>query len=354
MQANVKFSSRRFFLSLMLSSCAVILLQNYNIAENTSFTFNSICIFAGLAISALFFIPSIIIKKKTDSDFLKLSQRYTLKAKIPLAVFYSLYFIYVAEFFLLPYTDMFHTKYYSDASPLVICILLLACCVYAAYKGANVISRFGIFLFLFALLTNILIMGGSITSLDFKHYGFEIKGGASELLQNIVYFATPSFIAVIFACLSSYTKNFKFRQPFVSLLITGIKYSLVTFFIWFALGDYSARQDYQTFMLSRVAHFATFGGIESFYLALATMSVFMIISLLLCCITKSLGSNGELRNIIIFTAIIFVLYVTAVYNNSIQELLLNPLIFILLTFIAAVVIPTVYIFIWRKSNARKA
>lgn len=354
MQAKVKFSSRRFFLSLMLCACSVILLQNYNVAENTSFTFNAICILVGLAISALFFIPSVIIKKKTDSDFFRLSQRYTPRAKIPLAVFYSLYFIYVAEYFLLPYTDMFHTKYYPYTSPCIICFLLLACCVYAAYKGTNVITRFGIFLFVFALLTNILMMGGSITSLDFNHYGFEIKGGVSDFVQNTIYFITPSFIAVIFACLSSFTKNFNTRQPIVSLLITGIKYILIVFFIWFALGDYATRQDYQTFMLSRVAHFSTFGGIESFYLALATMSVFMIISMFLCCITKGLGSSGVLKNIIIFTAIIFVFYVIAEYNDLVQKLLINPLILILLTFIAAVIIPTAYIFVWRKSNARKA
>ena len=39
----------------------------------------------------------------------------------------------------------------------------------------------------------------------------------------------------------------------IALLLTGVKYALVLFFIVYAVGAYAARQEYRTFVLSRVA-----------------------------------------------------------------------------------------------------
>ena len=153
MQTEVKFSSKRFLLALLLCACSVILLQNNDLSPNASFTFNAICIAAGLAVCFLFFLPSLILKKQTDSDVLTLARRFTPKLRIPIAIFYALYFVYAALYFLLPYIDMFHTKYFPEVTPCLITFIMLLGCAYAACKGVNVISRFGIFLFLFALLT---------------------------------------------------------------------------------------------------------------------------------------------------------------------------------------------------------
>ncbi len=352
MQTEVKFSSKRFLLALLLCACSVILLQNNNLSPNASFSFNAICIASGLAICFLFFLPSLILKKRTDSDVPTLARRYTPKLRIPVAIFYSLYFVYGALYFLLPYIDMFHTKYFPGVTPCLITLLMLICCAYAACKGVNVISRFGIFLFLFALLTNILMFGGSLSELDLGHYGFEFSGDVNSFVQNTLYFVTPSFIAVIFACCSGVTRNFRFRQPVFTLIFTGLKYAAVIFFVRFALGDYAGRQTYPAFVLSRVAHFGPFAGIESFYLALATMSVFMIISLFLCCISRGACTEGNRKCVIIFTVIIFALYVTATYINSVKEILSNPVLLLLLTFAAAVMLPAAYIFVGRKSNAK--
>ena len=337
----------------MLCACSVILLQNYDLAQNGSFTFELLCLLCGLSICFVLFLPSIIIKRRTNFDFLTVANTAAPKLKIPLAVFYSLYFVFAAEYFLLPYTDMFQKKYYADVTPCMIALLLLVTCVYAALKGVNVITRFGIFLFAFAMLTNILMFGGSISSLDFTLYGFEFKGDISACFQNTLYFITPAFIAVLYACLSGATKNCKLRQAVFALIFTGLKYALVLFFVWFSLGSYAQKQEYQTFVLSRVAHFGSFGGIESFYLALATMSVFMIISLILCAVTKSVKRESDVKTVIVFAVIIFTAHVCGTYLNSVKEIFTNTIIFVILT-AAASLLPLGCVFIRRKSNARKA
>ena len=119
-------------------------------------------------------------------------------SNVPSACFYAVYFLYVSQYFLIPYCDMFCKKYYPDASPCLVAFLLLACCVYAAFKGANAITRFGIFLFALAMLTNILMFGGSVSSLDFDSGAWALKGEVPAFAQSAVYFATPCFIAALF------------------------------------------------------------------------------------------------------------------------------------------------------------
>lgn len=354
MQTEVNFSSKRFLLTLMLCACSVILLQNYDLSADSSFTFRLVCVFAGLAVCLLLFVPAIILKKRSDSDLLTLARGRSSSFSNFLAVIYSLYFLYTAAYFLLPYTDMFCKKYYSDTSPCVISFFLIAGCVYAAFKGVNVITRFGIFLFAFAMLTNILMCGGSLSSLNFAQNSFAFRGGINDLFIDVNYFITPSFIAVLFVCLSGYTHNFKIRQIVLSLFITGIKFASILFFVWFAVGAYATRQEYQTFVLSRVAHFGRFVGIESFLIGLATMSVFMIISLLLCCMCRSFKQNGSLPHIIGFSAVIFIIHLFAAYNQSIAAILTNPLIFNILNVIAAFVIPIVCMITERRGHREKA
>ena len=315
MQPNIKFSSKRLMLSLMLCSCSVILLQNHNVSPKNSFTVNLLCMLGGLAVSAVMFLPSVILKKTRDTDFLTVSAQSTPKLKIPLAAVYALYFVYAAEYFLLPYTDLFCKKYYPE----------------------------------FALLTNLLMFGGSITSLDFANDSFALKADWDSALSTVIYFCAPSFIAVIYACLAGETKNFTLKQPLFALFFTALKYALVLFFVSFAVGAYAQRQDYQSFILSRVAHFDGFAGIESLFVALATMSVFMIISLFLSCINKS-AQQGRLKNSILFAAIIFAVSFIAEWNNSVKEIFINDYIFIIFTAVVAVLIPLAYIFTGRKAK----
>ncbi|MBQ4251145.1 MAG: hypothetical protein II701_04400, partial [Ruminococcus sp.] len=62
--------------------------------------------------------------------------------------------------------------------------------------------------------------------------------------------------------------------------------------------------------------------------------------------------DGNRKCVLIFTLIIFALYVTATYINSVKEILVNPIPLLLLTFVAAVMLPAAYIFVGRKSNAK--
>ena len=163
MKQEVPLSSKRFLLTLTLCACAVILLQNHDLSRALSFPLALGAVAAGLIVCFLLFLPAVWLKKRWDSDVLTLVQSRGRAAQGMVAVIYSAYFLYVAAYFLLPYTDMFCKKYYTETNPCPVAFLLLACCVYAAFKGANVITRFGIFLFMLAMVTNFMMFGGSLS-----------------------------------------------------------------------------------------------------------------------------------------------------------------------------------------------
>ena len=156
---------------------------------------------------------------------------------------------------------------------------------------------------------------------------------------------------MVFACLAGDTVNFKLRHPVIAIALTGIKFALVLFFIAFAVGEYAQRQEYQTFVLSRVAHFGSFAGVESFYMALSTMSVFMIISLMLCCVGKAAKKSESLPFISCFAAAVFLLRLLAYNNNSVKEIFTAPLVFTVFSVIAAAVLPCVYLIRERSRHA---
>ena len=82
-----RFSSKRFLLTLMLCACSVILLQNYNLTQSSSFSFELLCLICGLSVCFLLLLPSIIIKRRTNLDFITVAGTAAPKLKIPLAVF---------------------------------------------------------------------------------------------------------------------------------------------------------------------------------------------------------------------------------------------------------------------------
>ena len=338
-------------LTLTLCACAVILLQNHELSQRLSFPLTLGAMAAGLAVCFLFFIPSVLLKSRHNTDALTLLRSRAKPVRALTAAICGASFLYIAVYFLLPYTEMFCKKYYPDASPCLIAFLLLGCCVYAAVKGVNVITRFGIFLFVLAMTTNLLLFGGCVSSLDFQNGGAFFSGEPEDFLQDMLYFATPCFIAALFACLCGSAKQFRTRHVTIALLMTGVKYALVLFFIVYAVGAYAARQEYRTFVLSRVAHFGSFSGIESFYMALSTMSVFMILSLLLCGVTKSAGKPGSLPLTAALTGGIFVLHWLAELFPFVRECFTRPLLLIGFSFLTAVVLPSVLLIQKRRQHA---
>lgn len=348
MRANLKLSSVQLMISFFVFSSAVIILQNFYAASDTSFLMNLICVVLGVLIAFLFFVPSIIIRSQTKLDFMSFAHLKTPNAIIFTSAFYAMYFVYAAGYFLVTYTEMFNQKLNPEGNIYVIAFLLLSACVYAVYKGINAITRCGIFIFAFSLLAFTLIFSGNIANLDFVNYSFTFNGSNSDFINNLSYFLTISVIAVIFACVSGKTKNFKIRHIVITMAATVVLFALAMFFVFFVLGDYGRQQSFQFFTLSKSAKFGTMNGMDSLYLSLSTSSVFLIISIITVCINKATGKIKNIKMALIFSLLIFILFICARNFNSVKEILINVHILNILTFVAAVLIPSIYLLFFRR------
>lgn len=348
MQTKIKFPSKRLLLLIFLAGVSVILLESFEIPKGTSFLFDLLTMISGFLITALFFIPSAIIKSRTALDFMSFAHIKTPNAIIFISAFYCLYFVYTAEYFLIKYCDMFSKKLNSEANIFAVALVLLAVCIYAAYKGTNAIARCSIFIFVFSFLVFVLIFAGNISNLKINATDLAFSGQKTDFINNTSFFLTPAFTAVIFAVLSGYTKNFRPRQIVFSIIITTIIFALILFFTTFALREYAFAQDYRCFLLSKTAHFGDVGGFDSLYLSISVLTVFLVISLILTCICKSTGKSSSLPIILVFSIIIFILFICANNFNPVKELLINHYLFNIFTFISAVVIPTFYLIAFRR------
>ena len=188
-----------------------------------------------------------------------------------------------------------------------------------------------------------MIFTGNISNIEINTKDFSFSGQKNDFINNTSFFLTPAFTSVIFAVLSGYTKNFRPRQIVFSVIITAIVFALILFFTTFALGEYAFAQDYRCFLLSKTTHFGNVGGFDSLYLSVSVLTVFLAISLILTCICKSTGKSSSLPIILIFSIIIFILFIYANNFNAAKELLINHYLFNILTFVSAVVIPTIYL-----------
>ena len=351
MQTKTELYLKRLLIVFFLSSSIIILLRNYNISKS-SFSFNLFSLIAGSLMSFIIFIPIYFLTKRTGVDFIAFAQRRTPAGIVFISMFYAVCFVYTAEYFLIKYSDMFVKKLNQEANIYVVAFITILLCAYTAHKGVNAITRSAVFLFAFSLVAYIVIFAGCIPSLDFTNNDFGINGTASDFLQNTLFFATPSFTAVIFTCISGYTPKLKLRQIGITIISTAILFSIILFFTYFALGNYGYNQEYHTFVLSKISHIGTMNGLESLYLSICTISVFLTISILLCSVRKNMCECGSLKIISIFALIIFALFICAENYNSIKEILINPICLLTLTIIGAIVIPTAYYLIFgRKTYA---
>ncbi len=324
MRVSVGFSSARLMLTLMLCGMSVILLENYNLSANQSFGLRMLSIAAGVGVCAVMFLPAAILKKRQNADISDALKSGNKLKRICFSVFFTAYLVFAAEYFLLKYTDMFTKKYYTDAPEWLIAALLLAVCAYAAYRGANAVTRFSVFLFGFVLIVYALIFGGAVGELEFSG---AVLGEASDgFVNDFLFFVTPSFAAVIFSLVSGYTKRFRIRHIFIAGGVLAAFFAAEELFERFALGAYANQQEYRFFLLSKIQRLGEIKGMEAMYMAVVTASVFCLTALSVCAV-KSVAEVSSLLNSVIFPVILFVLHLCAANFVFVREILSSVLIF---------------------------
>lgn len=353
MLARQRLSSVQLMIMLFLCGTPVVILQSFYAETKVSFLHTVIAAVVSAAILLLSLLPAAIIRRKTDCDFITFAQRTTPNAVMVITAVYCLYFVYAAVYFLGAYIEMMMGKINPNSNAYVLAFLLIAACVYGAYKGINAITRCAIFLFAFAVLAYFLIFCGNIANLDFSGNFYETES-ISDFFRETASLSALALLGVIYACTSGKTKNFRYKQPLFLVLALLALVLISEFFVYFVLGSYGRAQDFQFFTLSKTSKIGIMQGLDSVYLALSTSAVFALISMLLVCMNRSAERQSNLTMSVIFGTVVFALYVCSAANGFCREILSNPYIFLAFTAVC-VAVESVYFFIFRRRyNAKKA
>lgn len=126
---------------------------------------------------------------------------------------------------------------------------------------------------------------------------------------------------------------------------------LTLFFADFVIGAYSAQQPFSVQLLSKTAYFGDMKGFDSFYLAAVTACIFVFVTAVLISVSNCIVNTSSKRTLVfvsIIAFIIFVLFVCADSYNAVKELLLNNIFLTALNFISALLIPIIYLFVYRR------
>lgn len=347
MNTQAPFSSVRLAVALFVCGFSPLLLFNFS---DTDFTTCALSALFGFALVLFCFVPSAVIKRRTGLDFITLAKRATPSGIIFVFSYYALSLVFTATGFLLRYADMFSNSLNSQTNVYVLAVLLLLACIYAAHKGISVLTRSAVFIFALMTLFILLISCGNISNLNFNANVRALTPSYASFIHNISLIFSTSFIAVIFAFNSHKTNKFSIRQIVImtsALLLCAL---IFLFFISFSLGDYANRQPYQLYLLSKTANFGGVMGMDSLYLAAVTSGTFILISAVLLSLKQCGEGAGNMKILLLFALIIFVLFVCAESYNSVKEILTNPYILNTLNLISAVIIPAIYIFSSRKAG----
>ncbi len=343
-----QFSSVQLMLTLFVLSLPIILMQNYYAAFSDSFVINIIALAVEFAVALLYFVPSLIIKNKTGLDFHSFALRSTPSGVVFTAAFYAIYFVYIIEYFLLMYIDVFKTALNPYANGIVVAGLMLSAAFYAAHRGIRGVTRCGIFVFAFAIISFVLFFLGNIFDFNFAQENFNFSSDSTQLMTAISSAMTFSFVAIVFTSVCGSTKRCKIKHIVITIISIVLLCAVSMFFIWFVLAGYGKQQICQMFLLSKSSHFGFANGIDSFFLSLITLSVFTVLSVALICIGRASASTKKGGILLLFALIAFVLLICAEYFETVKNVLLSSYVFNVLTFIGAVLIPTIYIVIFRR------
>ncbi len=341
-------SSIQLMLTLFISMIAVFMIQSYNSDLSQSFLINIFCALSAVVLTLLYLVPSLVIRNKTKLDFFSFVHSASPSAEVFTAAFYSIFYIYVIVFFLLKYNDVFLDTINPEAGRFAVALIMLVVGAYAAHKGIGAVSRCGIFIFAFSLITFALVFCGNISKLDFDVNSLFISSYGGSVTSSASLFMQLAFIAVIFSSVAENTKKFRVRHIIITVFAGAVLMLLSIFFMWFVLGTYGTVQTYQMFLLSKAAEIGVMGGFDSFFLALSAMTVFVVISLGFISIDNAMGKRKKTYMTVMYGVIAYVLYICAENISFIKEILVSHTVFNALTFAAAVLIPSIYLIIFRR------
>lgn len=298
----------------------------------------------------ILFLPSYFLHKSTGCDVFNVFINKASVGRIAVSSLYALLFVFACVRFISIYVQILTTALNPNANKFVFAGGLLLVCAYSAYKGVFTSTRCALIASVVIAFCVIMVLLGNISDIELNNL---YRSNSIDSFFSGAFSILPvCILPVIFSLISG--EFFHSKSSFICFVIIAfISTVLLVFFINTVLGNYADDRKFPYFILSKNASFGQMASFDFLYMIAISLCVFVVVAVLLCCINKAVMVEQKGKNTVIFTILVFVLYICTEAFPKAKSFIQNDIIFVVLCFLYALVLP-IYALIKLKGGNKNA
>lgn len=294
-------------------------------------------IFIMIFVLAILLLPSYLLHKSTGCDTFNVFIKKSSAIKITFSSLYCILFVFAGVRFLSLYVDILVTALNPNANRFVLAAGILSVCAYAAYKGIYTSSRSALIGSVVIAVFVIIFLIGNISDVELSN--LYRSNSTNNFFSGMFSLLPVCLLPVVFSVTSGSFSHSK-SAFVVFIVISFISAVLLVFFMNTVLGDYADSREFPYFILAKNASFGQMASFDFLYMICISLCIFIVLSLLLCSVNESIGSEKRGKNTAVFTLLIFILYICTEVFESAKQLVQNDIVFVIMCAVYAVALPT--------------
>lgn len=292
----------------------------------------------GLVLSVVLSLPAVYLVKEKRNIF---EQKW-------LSILYGIYFLFLGAVSIGRFSFFASMELNEETQSLFLATIIIICCIYAAWLGAEPISRFGSFIFVLTVIGIISVVGFGMTDFSILNLFPFTQNETPDIFINSLSFACETSEILLLFVLAP-DVNGKIEKPFYwSMVVSFIVCAMLFFFSIGVLGNTASLSSFPFYELSQISKFDESERLDSVYTAFWIFAVFLKGTLFVYSAAKCFKIKGRSKGCIA-SGIGTLLFIWIIAEFRFFLRVQNW--FIIIPFLAfAVVIPVLFLIFRKKSK----
>lgn len=285
---------------------------------------------------AVLILPSYFLHKATGCNVFNIFIGKNSIGKIIFSSLYCILFVFACVRFVSLYADILISALNPDANKFVFTAGILLVCAYAAYKGDFTVTRCALIGSVVIAFFVIIFLLGNISDIELSN--LYRSNSTDNFICGMFSLLPVCILPVIFSVLSGGFSSS--RNVLIGFLIIALVSSVtLVFFMNTVIGGYADGRKFPYFILAKNASFGQMSSFDFLYMICISLCIFTVISILLCCINQASCAEKRGKNTVVFTLLIFVLYICTQVFPKAKELVQDDIVFTVMCAAYSVVLP---------------
>lgn len=344
MKSFVRVSVCQLFIMLYISRMVVNVTYSGHTSDVHSLQYGAVAALISLVITLLMVIP-VYLMFKTNNGRTVTDNSYLLFKKFGaiIAIIYGLYFLWVLINTLSQFNIMVTNVLNPTASVFILSLAVVVASMYGAYKGIEALGRASTIIFIFMVAALIILFCSLLPKADLLNLEPINIDNSEDIMKTVTNFIGKNFCIPAMAILLPFAKGNTRSGVVWWVVAVYISTALITILIIAVLGDYLQTQVFPVYSLTAVASLGVTKRLDGLFLGVWTAGMFVKISLFMyllsACVKRIFGEVISRWSILISGVLVLVVSMGISATEGLFDLVFNKYVFLILTFVTAVVIP---------------